>query len=489
MIEKPADLNGREREWHVVTRFVGDRDLGAKLGLVYGRRRQGKTFMLDLLAEATGGFMFTAGQQSGPQNLRMLGAAYAAYLGLNDPVQFQDWEAAVDALLLLGERREEPTTVVLDEFPFLLDADPALPSLLQIGIGPTGRAFRRGRTRLILCGSALTTMRRLLLGTAPLRGRAVLELIMPPFGFREAARFWGLEGDPDTAFRVNALVGGTPAYRAMSGGAPAAAADFDQWVADGLLDPASALFREGNVLLHEQPEVSDPALYFSVLGAVADGAAKRSDIAAVLGRSDASLRHPLAVLEELRLVRKVEDALRARRPVYELAEPVIRFAQLLIRPREATLSARGGLTVWRESADTVTSKIYGPHMETLAREWTLAHAAAATLGGTANLVQPATVACREHRAGHELDVVALADLPHEPVRILAIGEAKATNKHIGMAEVTRLEHLRDLLPSERVAGTVKLLLFSRTGFTTEVQRAGERDDIELIDLERLYSGE
>lgn len=487
-IEKPGLLSGRDREWRAVTRFVENPEAGAKLGLVYGRRRQGKTFLLDLLAEATGGFMFTAVQQSGPQNLRMLGAAYARYLGLNDPVHFQDWQAAVDALLLLGERRGEPTVVVLDEFPFLLDADPALPSLLQIGIGPTGRAFRNGRTRLILCGSALTTMQRLLLGTAPLRGRALMELVMPPFGFREAATFWDLAADPDLAFKVNALVGGTPAYRAMSGGTPGAGG-LDQWVADGLLDSASAIFREGNVLLYEQPDVADPALYFSVLGAVADGAAKRSEIAGLLGRPDTALSHPLAVLQELRLIARVEDALRPRRPIYQLTEPVIRFQQLVIRPREATLAARGGLQVWRDCADTVTAKIYRPHLEDIAREWVLAHADTQSLGGEVNQVRPATVACREHKAGHELDVVALSDLPHEPVRVLAIGEVKATEKPVGDAELTRLEHLRDLLPPDKVKGQVKLLLFTRTGFTRELrQTCATRDDVELVDLPRLYHG-
>lgn len=489
MIDKPELLTGRDREWKAVTRFVENPELGAKLGLVYGRRRQGKTYLLDLLAEATGGFMFTAVQQSGPQNLRMLGRAYASYLGIKDPVLFHDWQAAIDALLQLGERRTEPTVVVLDEFPFLLDADSGIPSLLQVAIGPTGRAFRTGRTRLILCGSALTTMRRLLLGTAPLRGRAVMELVMPPFDYREAADFWGLRNDPDTAFKVNALLGGTPAYRAMSGGTPASAAELDQWVADGLLDPASAIFREGNVLLYEQPEVSDPALYFSVLAAIADGSAKRSEIASLLGRPDTSLRHALSVLEELRLITKIEDALRPRRPVYELAEPVIRFAQLLIRPHEATLTARGGLQVWRDSVDTVSSKIYGPHLESLAREWTLLHASIDTLHGRVNQVHPATVSCRDHKAGHEIDVVAIADLPHEPVRIMAIGEAKATEKPVGHGELTRLEHLRDLLPPGKTIGVVTLLLFSRCGFTAELSRdAKGRGDVELVDIERLYYG-
>jgi DNA-binding transcriptional ArsR family regulator len=330
-------------------------------------------------------------------------------------------------------------------------------------------------------------MRRLLLGTAPLRGRATLELVMPPFGYREAADFWDLAHDPDLAFKVNALVGGTPAYRAMAGGTPARA-DFDDWVAGNLLDPASAIFREGSVLLYEQPDLAEASVYFSVLGAIADGAAKRSEIAGLLGRPDSALTHPLSVLEELRLVAKVEDALRPRRPIYELSEPIIRFHQLLIRPREHLLAAGAGARVWRDAADTVTSKIFGPHMESICREWVLLHASSQVLGGQPNEVRPATIACREHGVGHEIDLVALSEVPHEPKRVLAIGEAKATAKLVGDGELKRLEHLRDLLPG--LAGEqVKLLLFSRSGFTKElVAAAARRSDVELVDIERLYGG-
>lgn len=489
VIPKPAALSGREREWAALTRFSALADEGARLGVVYGRRRQGKTFMLDLLAQGTGGFMFTAPQQSSAQNLQMLGAAYAEHLGLADPVRFATWQAAFDALLRLGERRDEPTVVVLDEFPFLLDTEPSLASLLQIAIGPTARAFRAGRTRLILCGSALTTMRSLLVGTAPLRGRAVLELIVPPFTFREAAGFWGLDSDPDVAFRVHSLLGGTPAYKGMSGGVPSRA-DFGAWVAGGLLDPASALFREGNVLLYEQPGLVDPGLYFSVLGAIADGAARRSEIAGLLQRPDAALAHPLSVLEELQLIARSEDALRARRPVYRIAEPIIRFHQLVIRPREAVLAARGGARVWRDVADTVTSKVYGPHLEDLVREWVLAYASESTVGGQANEARSAVVACAQHRAGHEIDVVAVEDLPGSSRKVLAIGEAKATEKPVGDGELARLDHLRELLPPSKAPGEVRLLLFSRSGFTKELtQSAGRRRDVELIDLDRLYGGE
>jgi hypothetical protein len=50
----------------------------------------------------------------------------------------------------------------------------------------------------------------LLVGDAPLRGRAQLELDVGPFGYREAARFTGLR--PPVALAVDAVVGGVPGY-------------------------------------------------------------------------------------------------------------------------------------------------------------------------------------------------------------------------------------------------------------------------------------
>jgi hypothetical protein len=342
---------------------------------------------------------------------------------------------------------------------------------------------------LILCGSAMTTMAGLLGGTAPLRGRALVEMVVHPFDFRDSADFWGLRDEPEIAFRVNALVGGTPAYRDMAGGPPTGRRDFDAWVAGRLFDPARVMFHEGNVLLQEQPEISDPAVYFAVLAAISRGAHRRSEIAAAIDRANTALAHPLGVLESVRLIERLADAFRQQRATYQITEPVIRLHQLLIRPNESRLALREGATVWADEADTIASKIYGPHFESLARQWCLAYAGAQTLGGRANWVRPATLPCREHREGHQLDVVAVRSMPFESDQVLAIGEAKGRTKPTDAGELARLEHLRELIPADRLAGQPKLLLFARAGFTRALQTAATgRSDVELIDLDRLYNG-
>lgn len=492
LLAKPSTLHDRDANWAALTRFLTDPEPGARLGLVYGRRRQGKTLLLELLAQATGGLMFTALPVSRAQNLRRLAAAYQACAGGPLPA-FDDWDTAIAALMALGERREEPILVVLDEFQYLHDEDPELASVLQIALSPAGRAATTSRTRLVLCGSALSTMRGLLAGSAPLRGRAALEMMIHPFDYRDAASYWGLTDDPELAFRVNALLGGTPAYKAMARDVPADLADFDDWVVSSILNPDLALFREGAVLLHEQPDISDATLYYSVLSAIVQGHCRRSEIAAALSRTENSLSHPLTVLETTQLIERADDAIKKRRPVYRVTEPMIRLHQLVIAPNEPLLIARAGARVWDAATDTVTSKIYGPHLEDLARQWILLHASQQTLGGIANTVSPATLACPEHKTGHELDAVAIAKKPFEPDAILAVAEAKATTKPVGHGELTRLEHLRELVtdrtdtPAE--AARPKLLLFSRNGFTNELTaETTKRADLELIDLNRLYRG-
>jgi uncharacterized protein len=458
------------------------------MGLVYGRRRQGKTLLLEALTQAFGGFMFTSLQQSDAQNLSDISAACARYAD-TARATFSHWRDAIDALFQLGERSGDPLPVVIDEFPYLVQSAPALPSVIQAALSPMGRARQRSRARLILCGSPVTTMQALLSASAPLRGRAFLEMFVRPFSYREAADFWGVAEDPELAFRLHALVGGTPAYREMSGGPPERLAEFDRWVARRLLAPTGAMFMEGDVLLHGHADGADPTLYYAVLAAIVRGACRRSEIAGVLGRTDAGLTHPLTMLERTQLIERAEDALRQRRPVYRITEPIIRLSQLVIRPNEARLIGGAARQVWSEAAATVTSLIEGPHLEELARTWCQLHAEPETLGGRASRVQSTVIACPSHREGHQLDLVATEVRPYVGDRIIAVGEVKATRKLVNLGELHRLEHLRALLPATKVDAPPRLLLFSRSGFAADLTaEAGRRCDVHLIDLARLYGG-
>src|SRR5882757_2437726 len=98
----------RDFEWSALTRFIADPQPGATLGVVSGRRRQGKTFLLDAACRATGGFCFGAPEAVDAESLRRFSSALTEHVGPASPFHFADWAEAVDALLALGAEPPVP---------------------------------------------------------------------------------------------------------------------------------------------------------------------------------------------------------------------------------------------------------------------------------------------------------------------------------------------------------------------------------------------
>lgn len=499
MLRKPDDMFDRDVEWGELVRFASYAGSEPTLGVISGRRRQGKTFLLDALCRQSGGFYFAATQATEAESLRQFGAALERWSGSATPLRFGHWDEAVTAVMALARQRAEqagPLPVVIDEFPFLAKASPELPSLLQRALGPAARR-EGGPVRLLLCGSALSFMGSLLTGTAPLRGRASLELVVPTLDYRSAARFWDI-ADPRLAVLVNAVVGGTPAYARefTLGDRPAGMDDFGAWVARNVLNPSRPLFREARFLLSEEPDIRDTALYHGVLSAIAEGNHTRGGIAGYLERKSTDLGHPLTVLEDSGMVDRHADAFHAKRSTYRIAEPIVTFHHAVMRPRWSDLERPGrAAQVWNDAQATFRSKVVGPHFENLCRTWTDWYADADTLGGHRTRVASGTVPDPAARTKHELDVVVFGtrDAAAGSVRgdsLLAIGEAK-WDETLGLGHLERLTHIRELLRRRDGvdAAEARLFLFSGAGFTPDLRAIAAKDSgVQLVDVERLYEG-
>ncbi|WP_129667527.1 AAA family ATPase [Phytoactinopolyspora endophytica] len=488
-MDKPPEMFDRDFEWSELSRFALHEGPGATLGVVSGRRRQGKTYLLDALAHATDGFMFTATETTEADALRQFGVALATYVGEPTPFRFTGWDEAISRLMRIESGR--PTTTVIDEFPFLARTSPALPSVIQRALDPTAQRSN-APIRLLLCGSALSFMGSLLAGNAPLRGRAGLELVVPTLDFRLAAQFWGID-DAHTAVLTNAIVGGTPAYRRefVQDDVPAGPEDFDSWVVRAVLNPARPLFREARYLLAEEPDLRDTALYHSVLGAIADGNATRGGIANYLARRSTDLAHPLGVLEDIGMVTHELDAFRRNRSTYRIAEPLITFYHAVMRPVWGDLERPSRApAMWERAKRVFLARVVGPHFERLCREWVRWHASPETCGGFVTRVASGTVNDPPARSSHEVDVAAFGRNSEGGEVLLAIGEAK-WHEVMGVEHVRRLEHIRDLLRTRAEAvDAVRLLCFGGNGFTDELRRRAVSDEsVQLVDVSRLYRGE
>jgi uncharacterized protein len=501
-LDKPADVFDRDAEWADLADFVLSPVPGLRIAVVYGRRRQGKSYLLRRLADAVVGLYHLATEQAESVSLRRFGNSLAAWAGLSaGSFGFSDWERALrTATDVLAARANSPASagipklLVLDEFPYLCQETPGLPSIVQSlydslgpGAGPDAMPLR-----LILCGSAISVMGDLLSGTRALRGRAALELRVRPFGYRDARGYWGI-GTEDGAFAHSAIIGGTPGYRDLVSDprVPGDPGQFGDWLARNVLRASMPLFDEARRVVHEDPRIRDAATYSSVLAAVAAGESSPTKIGALLGRPATSLAHQLGTLASAGFLYRRHDLLLDRRPVVTVADPMVRFHQLVIEPYLADLEAGRARQVWTDAAHTVKSKIYGPHFEALASEW-VARYAAAEAGLSVGPVGQTVIACREHKSGHEIDVLGLARGARPRAAgapVAFIGEAKHRDRRPGLAELRSLQHRRELLaaaghnPSEAVLG-----LFSATGFTEELhaEAAISRGKILLVSLAMLY---
>jgi hypothetical protein len=480
----------RDEEWAALSRFAADDRPGATLGVVSGRRRQGKTFLLDALCKADGGFFFEATEATDSESLRRIGIQLGGYARAVLPPRPADWREVLDALLALGE--DGPVTVAIDEFPYLVKANPELPSVIQAAFGPRRAERLRSRTRLLLCGSAMSFMGRLLSGTAPLRGRAGLEMIVPTLDYRLAARFWEI-GDPYLAVLLYSIVGGTPAYRdGMAGGrGPQSVADLDCWVAENVLSRFSPLFREARYLLAEEPDIRDNAVYHSVLSAVAEGNGTRGGIAGYLERKATDISHHLSVLEDAGLLTRDVDVFRAGRSVYRISEPLIAFYHSIMRPEWSRLERRGqAAQVWRDSARRFVGNVVGPRFEQICRDWLQAYAAPEINGIPVSQVGSGQVNDPEQKKSHQVDVAAFGSNADGQRVLLAIGEAKWAET-IGMGHLARLQRIRELLvrAGQPGAETARLLLFGSTQPSPQLRALATNDDVQIIGLSDLYAPE
>jgi uncharacterized protein len=489
LFTRPPEMFDREREWAALSRFATDNQPGATLGVVSGRRRQGKTFLLDALCKAGGGFFFGATEATDAESLRRISGALTEHVDPAAPYHFADWHEVVDALLALG--RERPVPVVIDEFPYLVAANPELPSILQNAFGPLRDARVSSRTRLLLCGSALSFMGNLLSGGAPLRGRAGLELVVATLDHQLAAEFWEID-DPKLAVQVHAVVGGTPAYRKefVRNDRPSGLADFDDWVSRTALNPETPLFREARYLLADEPTVRDNALYHTTLAAIADGNATRGGIANYLGRKAADLGHPLDVLEDAGFIRRDPEPFRANRSTYRITEPLVGFYHAVMRPVWDQLERPGsGPRVWRSAHRRYLAKVLGPHFEQLCRDWALHLADPEWFGDLPARVGHGEIHDPRTRTSHEVDLVVfgVAEGSSRPP-LLAIGEAKWAEP-MGVRHIDRLQRIRRLITDagRYDTSTTRLLCLGGGGFRAELQqRAAETRDVALVGLEDLY---
>jgi uncharacterized protein len=440
VLAKPRTLLDRDLEWSALARFVERRH---RLAVVYGPRRIGKSYLLDALADAVGGYRYQAITGVTASQLDDFGRALGSWLGVG-PLRLDGWADALDRVA-----RTDVPLLVIDELPYLTEANRGLTSLLQRYVDA------REGPPLVLAGSALSTMTELVTPRAPLYGRSAAVVVPAPFAGRDLAQLWDVAGSTG-ALWVDAAVGGLPGYRPLL---DAPGTDLDAWMVDEVLAPSSPLLDAAEAAFVDVPDVSNRGLYHAVLAAIAAGHRTFSAIARVAGLASGALSRPLTALERSGLVTRVADPLRSRRDTYDLADPHLRTWLTVIGPNRSRLQAGRAEQIWTGVRDsTWRAQVLGPRWEAVVRAYVARVEDGAI--GPVDVVGATTVSDRNARASHEVDVVAMRGRD-----VVALGEAKL--RRLGAADLERLRGIRQLLG----APDARIVLASAEGVHDDAARA------------------
>lgn len=474
----------RQRELALLQTFLHQPTAG--LLVLYGRRRVGKTSLLSHWLEravqthavpATRALFWTATTQGGAVQRRDFSQALLRL----DPrlatppaadYALPSWEAAFHYVAdLAAGAPTQLFVVVLDEFTYLVQSEPAIVSLLQRVWDH--RLAALPNLRLVLSGSLSGIMeQRVLSGQSPLYGRATTLLRLQPLAFgalREIFPHWTL-AERVAAYAVG---GGIPSYLA----ALAQAANFSRALQAQVLRPESVFLSDAALLLNER--LSDPYVYTSVLAAVASSAHTWNEIAHFAGLNEKNLGHYLTTLQTLGFVERRDPVLAAlggRHGRYHVADPFLRFYYRCLVPQRTAIE-RGNLAGVTATIRADLRAFIGTYtFEELCREWVRVTAERDELGFLPE--QVGAYWSQKRGVAVQLDIVAAS----RRAQRLWIGEAKWGAAPVGRDVVQDLVARSQRWALVAEGWRVQYGVFARVGFTPAAQAWAQEHEMTLVTL-------
>ncbi|OIB58969.1 ATP-binding protein [Natrialba sp. SSL1] len=437
----------------------------AELAVVFGRRRLGKTALvkqsLDGYDEAV---VFQAKQKTSALQLQQfVDVASDVYPGLTRIRQ--EWDA------VLGYLADQDAIVALDEFPYLVEQDESLPSVLQAMFD---HELDDSSATFVLVGSSISMMEEAaLLGNSPLYGRSSLKLDIRQLPFDAAMEFFPAAQTPEEQVFTWGVFGGVPYYLE----------EVDPEATLGANIQRTILSRHGT--LHDEPdyvlrmELTEPTRYFSILEAIAGGRTSRNEIAGTTGIDYNQLSTYLNRLSRLRLIDQhvpvTEQKERTKRSRYRIRDPFFRFWFHFVY---------GNGDRYEDFGDDAYETLIEPKLADFVSESFegLCCAALRTLYPQHTITDVGQWWYREH----EVDVVGLTTDD-----ALLVGECKFQRAPLDYDAFSTLQTHADELrwtPADGGTPTQEYALFSRSGFTPSVEDAAEnRTDLRLFDLEEIVT--
>ena len=441
-----------------------------QLFILYGRRRVGKTTLLNEFCKNKETIFYSAEQSNTKLNLDKFSELVFQHYKETALSPFASWE---NALSYIYQRQNDRRLVlVFDEFPYLVRKNKVLLSTLQHMIDHT---LKNSKLFIILCGSYMGFMEKEVLGAkSPIFGRRTGQLKLLPFDYRTSIRF--MDGvSPEDQLKLYGAFGGTALY--LSQIQPKQS--FEANIKKAFLRVTAYLYEEPLLLLRQ--EVQEPGVYNAVIEAIATGYTKSNEIATKIGEEPAKCLKYIHTLCELGILYKETpfgEKETARKTIYGISDLMFRFWYRYVFANRTLLETGATEIVWKQKIAPDYATYMGFVFEQVCRDYLLKQNLKGTLPILFTSIGRWWGSDPVNRKAIEIDLIASDGKQY------IIGECKWRNEPIDVPVMKTLREKADVFYAKREK--TWYMFFSKSGFTDGAIREAQRcDDIILVDLQDM----
>lgn len=438
--------------------------------IIYGRRRVGKTALINEFCKDKPTIFFSALNTTGKENLEALSKAIMSFERPEQETtaEFKSYDSALDEITALS--KEKRLVFVIDEYPYLAKAKSAISAMLQHIID---HKWTESKLFLILCGSSMSFMENQVLGKeSPLYGRRTGQFKIEPLDYKETAVF-----HPNLSNEENSLIYG------ITGGVPHyinkldVKDTVDEALLENFFDRSSYLYEEPENLLKQ--ELREPAIYNAIIKAIAEGASRMNDIKTKVGEDSSIVSKYLKTLIDLGIVKKetpVTEKL-GKKTIYLLADNFFRFWYRFVPSNMSAIDSGRIAKIYPYAIKRYFSDYMGLIFEKMCQDYLLYYANELPI----ELNEIGQWWGNDPKKKKQIQI----DIVGTPVegKDYIIGSCKYRNEKIGIDELDLIKEYASVFGS---GNHYHYYIFSKGGFTEGLLEAQKRGEVKLVTLEEIY---
>lgn len=454
---------GRKQELDTLQKRYNRTGFG--MAIVYGRRRIGKTMLINEFIDRQNcrSIRFTAVEQNEKTLLTMMKDVVLETIApeMSQVIDFPDFDKLFD---FIGKNStKERIVFFIDEYPYLVNQCPYIQSLLQKHID---NDWKKTNMFFIICGSLVGFMKdEVLAESAPLYGRSDLELHLHPFRYNETALFLDGYSNEEKAV-VYGLTGGVAKYIRQF--------DTNRSLDENIIENFYSFGRYFSEELIQTVITNDrknPALYNSIIDAIATGHTKYNEIASYLGVDDVD--YQLKILAKAEIIEKRVS----KKPYYVLNDSMLEFWFRYVNRATSLVQSGNGGKYYETKVKGKLHEFMGKVFEKMAKEYLTLKSGSYGIPFLTEITDFQTAIVDEEGKPSQIEIDLLGKCDND---LVLLGECKFRTEKFDKEELDRfMEKAKVFWKNNPV-----LCLFSLSGFTDYVEKNSK--GLILIDIDRMY---